>query len=156
MKRLFVILALLFGLSQIAAAVLPSEIMTDPAQDARARALYREVRCVVCQNENIAGSSADIAADMRRDIRLHISQGLSDADIRDTLRERYGDYVLFRPRLSAGTVALWFLPLAVLMAGAVIFVRLTRKAQTPQAADLSPEEHEKLQKLLHPDNNGSS
>ncbi|MFT4089292.1 MAG: cytochrome c-type biogenesis protein CcmH [Asticcacaulis sp.] len=156
-RKFWVLLAFLFGLTQVAAAVLPSETMSNPDQDARARALYREVRCVVCQNENIAGSSADIAADMRRDIRLHIREGLSDADIRQTLRDRYGDYVLFRPALNPATLALWFLPVVVLIIGGVIFMRLPRKGSDAGVAELSPEERARLAQLLEDqDNNRSS
>lgn len=155
-RKILIILAMIFGLTQIASAVLPSEMMRDPDQDARARMLYREVRCVVCQNENIAGSSADIAADMRRDIRLHIREGLSDGDIRQTLRERYGDYVLFRPALNPATLALWFLPVIVLIIGGVIFMRLPRKAAAIEVSELSAEERARLDKLLEDDNNRSS
>jgi len=160
-RRLLILLALLFGLTQVAAAVLPSEIMADPDQEARAHRLYREVRCVVCQNENIAASSADIAADMRRDIRLHIRDGLSDGDIREILRNRYGDYVLFRPALTPATLALWFLPVVVLIIGGVIFIRLPRKTGITAPDDLSPEELSpeelaRLEALLTDDTNRSS
>jgi len=163
MRRFWSCLVVLFALTQIAAAVLPGEAMSDKAQDARARALYAEVRCVVCQNESIADSSADIAADMRRDIRAHIRDGRSDADIRDILRARYGDYVLFRPRLALSTALLWGAPLLVLIVGAVVFVRLGRRKATPEsaagsgpevggdAAVLSVEEQARLDALLKRD-----
>ncbi|OYW82579.1 MAG: hypothetical protein B7Z26_02875 [Asticcacaulis sp. 32-58-5] len=97
MKKVLTALAIVvLGLSQMATAVTSSEIMLDPRQDQRARALYGEVRCVVCQNEAIGDSQADIAADMRREIRTEILSGKTDKDIREGLTARYGDYVLFK------------------------------------------------------------
>ncbi|MFT3996509.1 MAG: cytochrome c-type biogenesis protein CcmH [Asticcacaulis sp.] len=147
-------LVVLFALTQIAAAVLPHEVMGNKAQDDRARALYAEVRCVVCQNESIADSSADIAADMRRDIRARIREGQSDAQIRDTLRARYGDYVLFRPRFALSTALLWGIPLLVLVGGAVLMVQAIRRRATPEdSADknLSGEEDARLAEILNRD-----
>lgn len=155
MRRFASYLVILFALSQIAAAVLPGEAMSDKAEDARARALYAEVRCVVCQNESIADSSADIAADMRRDIRAHIREGRNDNDIRDILRARYGDYVLFRPRFALSTALLWGLPVGVLVLGGVLFVRLGRRKVSPEMpeteAALTPEEQARLKALLQSD-----
>lgn len=145
----------LFAFSQVAGAVLPGETLSDKKQDERARALYREVRCVVCQNESIADSGADIAADMRRDIRAHISEGKSDSDIRDILRARYGDYVLFRPRFSLATGLLWGLPVAVLLVGGAIFLatgsRKSANEAEPDAPGLSAEEQARLDALLNRD-----
>ncbi len=154
-RYLRALLITLFAFSQVAGAVLPGETLSDKQQDDRARALYREVRCVVCQNESIADSGADIAADMRRDIRAHISEGKSDSDIRDILRARYGDYVLFRPRFSLATGLLWGLPVAVLLAGGVIFVATGRRKGAnepePDTPDLSAEEQARLDALLNRD-----
>ncbi|WP_255606622.1 cytochrome c-type biogenesis protein [Asticcacaulis sp. AND118] len=132
--------------------MLPGEALSDKTQDDRARALYGEVRCVVCQNESIADSSADIAADMRRDIRAHITEGKSDREIRDILRARYGDYVLFRPRFALSTALLWGLPLGVLIGGGAIFVLMNRrKGPEPETDALSPEEQARLDALLNRD-----
>ncbi|WP_126421391.1 cytochrome c-type biogenesis protein [Asticcacaulis excentricus] len=149
------LLITLFAFSQVAGAVLPGETLSDKQQDERARALYREVRCVVCQNESIADSGADIAADMRRDIRAHISEGKSDSDIRDILRARYGDYVLFRPRFSLATGLLWGLPVGVLLVGGVIFFAMGRRKSPngaePDTPGLSAEEQARLEALLNRD-----
>lgn len=149
------LLITLFAFSQVAGAVLPGETLSDKQQDERARALYREVRCVVCQNESIADSGADIAADMRRDIRAHISEGKSDSDIRDILRARYGDYVLFRPRFSLATGLLWGLPVAVFLAGGAIFVLMGRRKEAAVSDSdppgLSAEEQARLDALLNRD-----
>ncbi|BEV11394.1 cytochrome c-type biogenesis protein CcmH [Asticcacaulis sp. DW145] len=142
-----------FALTQLAGAVLPGETLSDKTLDERARALYREVRCVVCQNESIADSGADIAADMRRDIRAHISEGKTDSEIRDILRARYGDYVLFRPRFSLATGLLWGLPLAVLLAGGAIFIGIGRRKSADEAEPYTPalsaEEQARLDALLN-------
>jgi cytochrome c-type biogenesis protein CcmH len=91
------------------AAVAPA-VLADPAQEARAQALEREIRCVQCENEPIAQSTADIAADMRRLVRERVAAGDSDAEIRAFFRQRYGDFVLFRPPWDARTWALWGAP----------------------------------------------
>ncbi len=92
--------------------------LSDPAEEARARALETEIRCVVCQNEPISQSSADMAADMRALVRERVRAGDSDAEIRAFFAARYGDFVLLRPRIEAGALALWLAPLALLAIGA--------------------------------------
>lgn len=150
MKRFGLLGIALWAMLQVAAAVLPQEAMTDPKDDARARSLYQEVRCVVCQNESIAGSSADMAADLRRDIRGHISEGLSDSEIRDRLRARYGDYVLFRPGFSLSTALLWLTPLGVLIIGGIIFGLTTKSRQNTESEELTDEERARLEDLTKP------
>lgn len=103
----------------------------DPADEARARALDQEIRCVQCQNEPIAQSTADIAADMRARVRERIAAGDSDAEIRAFFRERYGDFVLFRPPFDGRTWALWLAPL-ILVAGGFLAIRATNgRSSTP-------------------------
>jgi cytochrome c-type biogenesis protein CcmH len=102
--------------SVIIAAVAPAAL-GDPAQEARAQALEMEIRCVQCQNEPIAQSTADIAGDMRALVRERVAAGDSDNEIRSFFRERYGDFVLFRPPWDARTWALWLAPLLLLLAG---------------------------------------
>lgn len=90
------------------------EPLSDPAQEARAKALFATIRCVVCQSEPIADSPAQIAGDLRRAIREEIAAGKSDAEITELLVSRYGDYILMQPPLKAATTLLWFGPLIVL------------------------------------------
>ncbi len=106
----------------------------DPAQEARAQALEREIRCVVCENEPIAQSTADIASDMRALVRERVAAGDSDEQIRSFFRERYGDFVLLRPPFDMRTWALWGTPILLLGAGfaAVRSVRRGRMSIGPQ------------------------
>jgi cytochrome c-type biogenesis protein CcmH len=102
-------------------------MLADPALEARAVELGRELRCVTCQSENINESGASMAADMRRLIRDYLSQGLSDDAVRAKVRGQYGDYILFRPPVQANTYLLWGMPFVLLLGGGLIVWRLTRQ-----------------------------
>lgn len=110
----------------MAAASDPSERLPDPAQEARARELFKEVRCLVCQNESIDDSNAELAADLRRIVREEVAAGRSDAQIRDFLTDRYGEYVLLKPVFSWGNAVLWFAPLLIALAGVAMLIGRTR------------------------------
>ncbi|HYD89196.1 MAG TPA: cytochrome c-type biogenesis protein [Vitreimonas sp.] len=127
-------------LAMLVAAAAPA-VLGDPAQEARARALDAEIRCVQCENEPIAQSTADIAVDMRRLVRERIVAGDSDAEIRDYFRQRYGDFVLFRPPWDARTWALWLAPLALLLIG--LLTIFAARDRTRAGAGLQPEESER-------------
>ena len=117
-------------------------VLADPANEARAQSLEREIRCVQCQNEPIAQSTADIAADMRRLVRERVAAGDSDAEIRAYFRQRYGDFVLFRPPWDARTWALWGAPF-LLLAGGLVGVLAVRRRRSDEAGDMTPEEGER-------------
>jgi cytochrome c-type biogenesis protein CcmH len=123
-------LALLFAmcLAAVSAAyAIDQEIaFSDPAMNDRYIALIREIRCPKCLNESIADSSAPVAADLRREVRRLMNEGKSDADIKDFLSARYGDFVLYRPRVSEATWALWAGPFVFLVIGGVVFWRILR------------------------------
>ena len=142
MKRLLAIVAAVFCL---AAASDPTERLTDPAQEARARALFREVRCLVCQSESIDDSSAELAADLRRLVRDEVKAGKSDDQIRDHLTDRYGEYVLMKPAFSWGNAVLWGAPFLVVGLGLLLLVRGFRARDAE--ADLSQDEAERLARL---------
>lgn len=145
MRRLLISAA---ALVSSAAAIEPDEVLADPALEARARALSREIRCVVCQSESIDDSNAPLARDLRLIIRERINAGDSDRAVTDYLVERYGDYVLLKPRLQTNTVALWIAPLAAGLlgaAGALLFLRGARQRNRP--APLTPEEIAAIEKL---------
>lgn len=114
----------------------------NPAQEARAQSLEMEIRCVQCQNEPIAQSTADIAGDMRALVRERIAAGDSDAEIRRFFRERYGDFVLFRPPFDSRTWLLWMAPFVLLACGFVAVMAVRRSGAAAGAA-LEPEESER-------------
>jgi len=128
-------------IAMIVAAVAPLALAT-PAQEARAQSLEMEIRCVQCQNEPIAQSTADIAADMRALVRERVAAGDSDDEIRGFFRERYGDFVLFRPPWDARTWALWAAPWLLLAAGLAAIVSIRRRRLGEPAPD-GPEEGER-------------
>lgn len=128
-------------IAMLVAAATPV-ILPEPAQEARAQALEREIRCVQCQNEPIAQSTADIAYDMRMLVRERIAAGDSDAEIRAFFRQRYGDFVLFRPPVDARTWALWGAP-ALLLALGLGAVFATRRRRGGEAEAFEPEEDDR-------------
>jgi cytochrome c-type biogenesis protein CcmH len=133
-------------------AVEPNEMLSDPTLEARARALSKELRCMVCQNESIDDSGAPLAHDLRVLVRDRIKSGDSDTQVLDFLVARYGEFVLLKPRLSWHTVALWGLPPAVLVIGAVIILIDLRRRRAAQIAEptasLSAAEEARLAELL--------
>lgn len=136
-------------LARPAFAVLPSEMLKDSALEARAEALSKEIRCQVCQNEDIDDSGAPLAADMRRLIRQQIVAGKTDQEILDFLVKRYGDNVLERPPVVPMTWPLWFGPgllLVVTAGGIAIAARRRRTAAGP--APLAPDEERRLREIL--------
>ena len=151
MKRLLTILAAVACMAGAAAD--PAERLPDPAQEARAREMFREVRCLVCQNESIDDSEADLAADLRRVVRDQVKHGRSDAQIRAFLVERYGEFVLLKPPFSPGNALLWATPgIALILGGALMIVLLRRRPPPSPAGEpsegLSPVEEARLQALL--------
>jgi cytochrome c-type biogenesis protein CcmH len=130
----------------IAAASDPAERLADPSQEARARTIFREVRCLVCQNESIDDSQAQLAGDLRKIIRQQVAQGRSDEEIRQFLVARYGEFVLLKPPFSAGNLALWVGPFVVVVVGGLLLLVLLRRRPTGEA--LSDEEEAKLSALL--------
>lgn len=142
MKR---VLAILAAVSCIAAASDPSERLADPAQEARARELFREVRCLVCQNESIDDSNAELAADLRRLVREEIKAGKSDGQVRDHLIDRYGEFVLLKPAFSWGNALLWGAPVLVVLVGLALLLLNFRNRSDDE--ELSPEEAARLKGL---------
>lgn len=143
--RLRYALVALFGVLSIAAASDPSERLPDPAQEARAREIFRDVRCLVCQNESIDDSEADLAHDLRVLVRDQVKAGKSEAEIKRFLVDRYGEFVLLRPTFSAGNLALWGGPLLVVLFGAgLLLLRLRNRSPD---AELTPEEAARLRTL---------
>lgn len=128
-------------------AIEPQEQLADPALEARARTISQELRCLVCQNESIDDSNADLARDLRRIVRERLTAGDSNGQVLDFVTARYGDYVLLRPPLRAGTLALWFGPVVLLFAAIVLLI-LRRRRRPAETAPLSPEESRRLARLM--------
>jgi cytochrome c-type biogenesis protein CcmH len=143
-------LLLALALAGPALAVQPDEILPDPALEARARAITKELRCVVCQSESIDDSNAEIARDLRLLVRERILAGDSDAEVVAYVVDRYGEFVLFRPPFNARNAALWLAgPLLLLVGGGLAFAFIRRKGAAPDPArpPLSPEEEARLRDL---------
>jgi cytochrome c-type biogenesis protein CcmH len=159
MKKLCA-LALVLGLALVSAppavAVQPDEILKDPALEARARNLSRELRCMVCQNQSIDDSDAPLARDLRILVRERLQAGDSDRQVIDYLTDRYGDFVLLKPRLTAQTALLWSLPALVLIGGAIALAMVLRRQRSagsgPEGADspepLTADERKRLTELV--------
>lgn len=141
-------------LVQAAPAVEPSERLADPALEARARAISGELRCLVCQNESIDESGADLAHDIRLLVRQRLAAGASDQQVIQAVVNRYGQFVLLNPPVEPATWVLWFAPPALLAAGAaglLIWTRRRRVDPMAPVAPLSPEELERLHNILERD-----
>jgi cytochrome c-type biogenesis protein CcmH len=148
-----VIVALLAGLAAASAvAVQPDEMLPDPALEARAREISRDLRCLVCQNQSIDDSDAPLARDLRLLLRQRLTAGDSNAQAKQYLVDRYGDYVLLKPPFKTTTLVLWFGPLLLLLGGVAAAFAVYRQRRLKPAADiLSPEEKARLDRLLKDD-----
>jgi cytochrome c-type biogenesis protein CcmH len=153
MKRILaaIFTVVVIGISS-AHAVLPDEVMADPAKEARARNLSRELRCMVCQNQSIDDSEAPLARDLRLLVRERIAAGDSDAQVIDFLVARYGEFVLLKPRFERQTWLLWLVPPLVLVGGGLVLWMHARRrpkgdADTGEAA-LTPDEQTRLAALV--------
>jgi cytochrome c-type biogenesis protein CcmH len=132
-----------------AQAVRPDEMLADPSLEARAREVGRELRCLVCRNQSIDDSDADLAHDLRVLVRERIQAGDSNDQVVGFVRARYGDFVLLRPPFEIGTALLWGGPLLVLLLGGITIRRFYRaQAGTPPPPPLSAEERQRLAAAL--------
>ena len=152
MSRLLLPLLLLLA-GPVLAATSPAEMLTDPALEARARTIGKELRCLVCQNQSIDDSDADLARDLRRVVRDRLVAGDSDTQVIGYVTERYGDFVLLKPPVKAATLLLWFGPAIVLLGGAALLFAYFRgrSATGPAVAELDARERERLAGLLADD-----
>ncbi|WP_036295870.1 cytochrome c-type biogenesis protein [Methylosinus sp. PW1] len=128
-------------------AVEPSEKLADPKLEARARAIATELRCLVCQNQSIDDSDAPLAKDLRVIVRERLQDGASDAEVRDYVVARYGDFVLLRPPVKRETLLLWAAPALALIGGVWAIFAATRRNRRAGAAALTAEERAQLQAL---------
>jgi cytochrome c-type biogenesis protein CcmH len=153
MRRIFLAFAVFVVALAPAYAVRPSEVLSDPALEARARAISADLRCMVCQNQSIDDSDAPLARDLRLLVRERLNAGDSDNAIRTFLTARYGDFILLKPPLKWETALLWVGPgVLLLLGGAVVLFLRPRKGEAlVRGGDLSPDERAALSSLLAQD-----
>lgn len=149
MKYLLVILLWLQLFSLASFAQGPQPTPQDPVANKRAVHLAEELRCLVCQNQSIAESNAELAVDLRRQIREQIAEGKSDSEITKYMVERYGDFVLYRPPVNMATLVLWFGPLLLLLIGFVVMFRYLRaRGKNAGQQALTVEQQREAESLL--------
>ncbi|QWD61214.1 cytochrome c-type biogenesis protein [Polynucleobacter sp. MWH-UH25E] len=149
MKSIFLAIASIFIL-QVTYANDAAPLADDPVTEQRLISISEEMRCLVCQNESLAGSRSDLANDLRREIRTLIKEGKSDEQIRSFMVERYGDFVLYRPPVKPITWLLWIGPFVILLMGiSFLFSYLRRRNTNVAAKELSAEDNQKIDALLN-------
>lgn len=149
----WMIALVVLSLATSALAVEPGEVLTDPALESRARAISQDLRCLVCQNQSIDDSNADLARDLRVLVRERLQTGDSDAAVRDYVVSRYGDFVLLKPPFKLKTVALWLSPAVILLGGlaAVVVYYRRRRESVPEPEPLTSDERLRLARLTQED-----
>ncbi len=148
MKKLLILLFCL--LPVFAHAGEAQDLAKDPVLEKRMIGLAEKLRCLVCQNESLASSHAELAEDLRREVRELMQKGMEDQEILDHLVARYGDFVLYEPPMKSYTVLLWFGPFALLfVAGLGLFVQLRKRREVVPEAELTPEAHQRAAALLN-------
>lgn len=129
-------------------AVLPDEMLADPALEARARTISEGLRCLVCQNQSIDDSDADLAHDLRVLVRQRLEAGDTDEQVVDYIVARYGQFVLLKPRLSSENALLWAAPVLVLITGGAFLLLRGRRRRPAEEPPLSPQENAELSRIL--------
>ena len=143
----FIVLACI-GLAGTALAVEPDEMLKDPAQEARAEAIGRQLRCPVCKTESIEESDADFTRDLRRVVREQVAAGKTDSQVLDFMHDRYGDFILLRPPFRPSTWALWLAPPALLILAGIFALSVARRRRTAEeSAPLTEAERTELEAL---------
>jgi cytochrome c-type biogenesis protein CcmH len=148
-RSLFVSLLLLCAITPFVVAKEAQPTGDDPAVEQRLTNLSKELRCLVCQNETLADSQADLAADLRGEIREQIKAGKSDKEIIEFLTARYGQFILYRPRVTPTTYLLWFGPFVLLLGGLwVLFTYIRQRRDSVREEPLSADERRRAEELL--------
>jgi cytochrome c-type biogenesis protein CcmH len=151
MKRMWLMLALLACLPAGAMAKEAPEMAADPALEKRVMAISEDLRCLVCQNESLAASHAELALDLRQQVREKLKAGASDKEVVDFMVQRYGDFVLYKPPVKPYTLVLWYGPFVLLGIGAAtLFMFLRRRMQIGKQAQvpMSDEEKQRVETML--------
>jgi cytochrome c-type biogenesis protein CcmH len=147
--QLLVSLCLLFLLNTAYSATLEQYTFEDPQQEAEFRDVIEQMRCLVCQNESLAGSNAELAVDLRNEIYDMMSAGKNKNDIVDFMVARYGDFVLYSPPMKPSTYPLWFGPVILFLIGGVLLARILLRKKQTRETELSTEEQQRLSALLN-------
>jgi len=147
-KIMILIFWLLMGTSAFAVGV-DEKRLSDPAEEARAQEIMKQLRCLVCQNQSIVDSDAGLAKDIRIIVRERILAGDSDQQVLTFMTERYGDWVLLKPPFDGATIILWLSPLLLLGVGFIIIIRNQRNRKMATSAPLSDKEQKRLAQLLN-------
>ena len=128
-------------------AITPEEMLADPLLENRARYLSQKLRCLVCQNQSIDDSDADLARDLRREVRAQLVQGKTDEAILSDLRAKYGDFVLLAPPMAKNTMALWLAPIGFLLLGIGITLGVRRRTTVPSPSPISHADRAQIETL---------
>ena len=151
MKSLIIIITLLFSLAPLNAAV-EMKKFDNEQQEQRYQHIIDELRCLVCQNQNISGSNAGLAQDLRNQVHKMILEGKDDETIYEFMVTRYGDFVLYRPPFKATTFFLWVGPFIIFIVGLFVLIRFIRQREKVIVKELSSSDKEKLNQLMNKDN----
>ncbi len=152
MKKLLILLFCLLPTFSYAGEA--KDLAADPVLEKRMIGLAEKLRCLVCQNESLASSHAELAEDLRREVREQMAQGKSDKEIIDYLVARYGDFVLYEPPMKSYTLLLWFGPFVLLLVGGGVLVyQLRKRRKTVQESELIPEAQQRAAALLDEEDN---
>ncbi len=151
MKRVFLALVLLVCGAASQASTIEAYSFDDPAKEARYKVLIAELRCLVCQNQNLADSNAELAQDMRQLTYEMVQAGKSDQEIVNFMVQRYGDFVLYRPPLRSSTFLLWAGPFLIFGTGVIVLVLFIRRRNQEVTPELSSADHERARRLLEGD-----
>ena len=131
-----------------AIAITSEEMLSDPVLEQRARDLSKQLRCLVCQNQSIDDSDADLARDLRIEVRSQITKGETDGIILEKLRQKYGDYVLLNPPLDQGTLFLWVAPFGFIGVGIIIVMLARKQRANPRKANLNAADQTLIKKMV--------
>ena len=138
---------LILPLGGTATAITAEEMLADPLLETRARNLSQKLRCLVCQNQSIDDSDADLAKDLRREVRAQLVQGKTDEAILSDLRTKYGDFVLLAPPMAKNTMALWLAPIGFLLLGIGITLGVRRRTTVPSPSPISHADRAQIETL---------
>ncbi|MEH6616303.1 MAG: cytochrome c-type biogenesis protein [Porticoccus sp.] len=152
-KIIFFVIILASSTSSLVHSAVDTYEFDDETTRSRYQLFIEEMRCPKCQNQNLAGSNSPIAADLRRELQRLLNEGQSDSDIIEYMVSRYGDFVLYNPRVQSNTLVLWSVPFVLMLIGFIVLIRLLRgnKGGGDNDGEMTPEKYDRLNNLLSDD-----